>query len=128
MRVSHWMIGVILVAPMLAAAQTPQPQPPAQPKIATNELANFDRFLDSHPNVDRELRKNPSLINDPNYLSKHPDLRTFLSKHPNVQRDVTANPQRFMKAERKYDKKEDRAEEREERQAIKAAKKAAKQR
>lgn len=56
------------------------------------ELANFDRFLDSHPILERELESNPSLVNDANYVQSEPDLQIFLSHHPNVKAEVQRDP------------------------------------
>lgn len=56
------------------------------------EMANFDRFLDSHPILERELESNPSLVNDPNYVQSEPDLQIFLSHHPNVKAEIQRDP------------------------------------
>ncbi|MGH9733774.1 MAG: hypothetical protein ACRD8A_04190 [Candidatus Acidiferrales bacterium] len=61
---------------------------------ATREqLANFDRFLDTHPVLERELGSNPSLVNDPSYVQREPDLQIFLSHHPGVKAHLERNPQ-----------------------------------
>ena len=39
--------------------------------INRHELESFDGFLDSNPEVARELARNPSLIDDQNYVNKH---------------------------------------------------------
>lgn len=68
--------------------------PPEPESDATREdLANFDRFLDSHPILERELGSNPSLVNDPTYVQREPDLRIFLSHHPAVKATLEKNPQ-----------------------------------
>ena len=77
--------------------------------------------------MDRELRKNPALLNDPNYVANHPELKSFMSAHPGIQHEVAEDPKRFMKAESKYDKKEDKAERKEEKVAVKEARQASKQ-
>jgi hypothetical protein len=38
---------------------------------------DLDQYTSTHP----DLRANPSLMNDPNYLASHPDLRNFLADH-----------------------------------------------
>jgi phage-related protein len=57
------------------------------------ELANFDRFLDNHPILEQELGSNPSLVNDPNYVQREPDLQIFLSHHPAVKAQMERDPQ-----------------------------------
>ncbi len=64
------------------------------------------RFLDSHPNIDQDLRKNPRLVDDPNYISQHPELREFLAAHPAVREDLKEHPKAFMQREKKLDKRE----------------------
>src|ERR1051326_4402956 len=49
--------------------------------ITRAEVAGFDQFLDKHPAIDKELRNDPALIRNPEYLSRHPELREFLNLH-----------------------------------------------
>jgi len=50
----------------------------------------LDRFLDAHPEVEREVSGRPSLMSDPNYLRRHPELEAFLGSHPLVKADPRA--------------------------------------
>ena len=63
--------------------------------ITRQELQAFDRFLDSHPAIERDLQNKSSLINDPAYLSAHPELKDFLATHPQVREDIQQNPKRM---------------------------------
>jgi hypothetical protein len=80
------------------AAQNPNPD------ITRRELQNFDNFLDTHPAVDKELTKNPRLIEDPSYISAHPELKTFLADHPGVREEMKETPRFFMHREEQFDK------------------------
>lgn len=80
------------------------PRPAQDNDITRRELGNFDRFLDEHPNVAKELNNNPSVINDQGWLSKHPQLQTFLKNHPGVREEMKENPARFMQRERRYER------------------------
>lgn len=73
------------------AATTSQRAP--ETDATREELANFDRFLDTHPVLERELGSNPSLVNDPSYVQREPDLQIFLSHHPAVKAHLERNPQ-----------------------------------
>jgi phage-related protein len=88
-------LAALLVQPVFAAQKNSD--------ITHQELSNFDRFLDNHPAIDKELRKNPSLVNDPNYLSAHPQLKEFLEKHPGVREEIRENPNAFMNRERHFE-------------------------
>jgi len=72
--------------------------------ITRGELNNFDRYLDDHPNVARELRNNPNLINNPNYLAQHPSLQGFLKNHPGVNEEIRENPAQFMNRENRFER------------------------
>lgn len=85
--------------PAQARGQQNAATPPANAQFASpndatrEELANFDRFLDDHPILERELGSNPSLVNDPNFVRSEPDLKIFLSHHPAVQAQLQKDPQ-----------------------------------
>src|ERR1700723_639966 len=71
--------------------------------ITRRDLARFDQFLDSHREVAGELRHTPSLIDDPEYLQKHPELNTYLQEHPSVKQEISQRPDDFMRLEDRYD-------------------------
>lgn len=73
------------------------------PDLTRGELTNFDGFLDSHPDVSRQLDANPSLINDANYLKANPELQTYLTQHPQVREEITETPNYFMNRENRLD-------------------------
>lgn len=76
--------------------------------ITKSELKNWDDYVDKHPDVQRDLAKNPKLIDDPAYLSKHPHLEKYLEKHPNTREELAENPQMFLNRERRYEKAENK--------------------
>jgi hypothetical protein len=71
------------------------------------ELANFDRFLDSHREVSEQLRKDPSLVDNREFVKNHPALQTYLQDHPRVREEIKQDPKRFMQEEARYDRRED---------------------
>ena len=72
------------------------------------EMAQFDSFLDAHSDIDAQLRANPSLLNNAEYLEAHPQLQSFLSQHPQVQTQVGQNPSVLMEREKRFDANEAR--------------------
>lgn len=72
--------------------------------ITKAELQAFDTFLDGHPAIAADLRKNPSLVNDSSYLKRQPELASFLQSHPHAAEELKENPSAFMSAEGKYEK------------------------
>lgn len=70
------------------------------------EQARFDQFLDSHREIAEQLRKDPSLVNDPKFVKNHPPLQDYLKQHPGVSDALKDNPNAFMKQEDRYDRQE----------------------
>lgn len=68
------------------------------------ELANMDRFLDSHPEIAEQLTKDPSLIKNQQFVEKHPELQEFLQRHPGVREEFSENPAVFMRAEQRFER------------------------
>ena len=68
------MLCAVMAAPVLASAQTIQSE------------AEFQRYLANHP----KLQANPSLMSDPAYLAKHPNLALFLHDHPGIHNQARA--------------------------------------
>jgi len=84
-------------------SSTPQDRQAVQSDdITRRDLARFDQFLDSHREVANQLRKTPSLIDDPQYLQSHPELNTYLQDHPSVKQEISQQPNTFMRLEDSY--------------------------
>jgi len=76
--------------------------------ITRTELANMDRFMDSHPEIAEQLRKDPSLVDNKQFVQGHPALQEFLANHPGVREEYKENPNAFMHQEQRFDQREDR--------------------
>ena len=77
--------------------------------VTHGELANMDRFMDSHPEIAERLRKDPSLVNDKKFEQDHPALQQFLADHPGVREEYKENPNAFMHQEERFDQRQDSA-------------------
>ena len=71
-----------------------------------DELANFDHYLDSHRETAEQLRKDPSLVNNDEFLRNHPSLQSYLQQHPGVRTAIKQDPNSFMHQEARYDQYE----------------------
>jgi phage-related protein len=80
--------------------------------VTRGELANMDRFMDSHPEIAEQVRRDPSLVNNKQFVENHPDLQQFLAQHPGVREEYTENPNGFMRQEQRFDRREDQARDR----------------
>jgi len=96
------MVGLMVASLGMGSAALSAGNP--NPDITRQELQNFDNFLDTHPAIDSELTKNPRLIEDPVWVSAHPELKTFMSTHPGVREEMKETPRFFMHREEQFDK------------------------
>src|SRR5260370_885724 len=104
---------VSLFSLVTANAQQSQPQGGTQSATQDNdttrgELASFDRFMDAHPEIAEQLRRDPSLVKNEDFVRNHRDLQEYLQQHPGAREEITENPDRFMRQEQRYDRREDR--------------------
>jgi len=60
-------------------------------------IASFDTFLDANPSIEKDLKQNPSLLNDATYLANHPALQSFLAANPNSQQEIAEHPRVLQK-------------------------------
>jgi hypothetical protein len=97
-----------LGAPVNAQSASAQNTPALQGDDATRqELANFNRFLDSHPETAEQVRKDPSFVNNEDFLQHHPALQTYLQDHPAVREQIKTDPNAFMREESRYERHDD---------------------
>jgi hypothetical protein len=75
--------------------------------ITTNAVATANNYFDSHPDIAHKLAKDPSLIDNQQFVDNHPGMREYLHDHPNVKHEFKAHPNRFMKHERRFEKHHD---------------------
>ena len=73
------------------------------------ELARFDQFLDAHKETASQLRKDPSLVDNAQFLTEHPELRDYLQNHPQTKEAIQRDPNGFMRQETQYDRREDQS-------------------
>ena len=83
-------------APALAQSQAAMPVGQDSDDTTRRQLADFDHFLDKHPEVAEQLRRDPSLVNNEEFVENHRDLREYIQHHPEVREEISRNPNRFM--------------------------------
>ena len=124
----HWLATLALTtsiwaAPAIAQSQDttqpnmpPQGGTPAQPmprpdqdqdRLHRWQVAEFDQFLDRHPEIAEQLRHDPSLLSNANFVQNHPELQAFLKDHPAIQRDADQDPRALMRQEERFDRRDD---------------------
>jgi hypothetical protein len=108
----------VLVVPLSAqsqsapSAQSSSPATPDRDDATRRQLASFDKFLDSHPEIAEQVRKDPSLLDNKEFVQKHPELQQYLQDHPEIREEVGQNPNAFMHQEDRFDRHEDQGRDR----------------
>jgi phage-related protein len=110
--IQYWLATLALsallsVAPARAQSQNTMPQG-RDADLTRQQLAAFDQFLDSHPELAEQLRKDPSLVNNDQFVASHSELQRYLQDHPEVREDLNQNPNAVMHQEQRFDRREDR--------------------
>ncbi len=105
----NWVMPGVLGLALAGAAfaQAAPVRPPAgygDGDTTRGQIASFDGYLDNHPEVARELARNPGLVNNWQYMANHPGLRQYLANHPGVREELRENPRAFMVRERGYER------------------------
>jgi hypothetical protein len=106
-RKSGYLVAVMILMVCLGAVEAnarpgPQSTSKAMPSdaAATNaEFGDFMRFLESHPEVARDVVNNPDILSDHGYLGQNPSLARFLDNHPQVKDDPRAFVPQFLTRE-----------------------------
>jgi phage-related protein len=75
--------------------------------ITRAELVNMDRFMEAHPEIAEQIRKDPSLLDNKQFVDGHPALRDFLVQHPEIRQEVNDNPNYFMHDEERFARQQD---------------------
>lgn len=70
------------------------------------ELASFNQFLNNHHEISEQVRKDPSLVDNDEFVKHHPDLQTYLRDHQGVRDQLRDNPNGFLQAEARSDNHE----------------------
>jgi len=76
------------------------------PDLTRQQVGTMDQFMDKNPEIGRDLWRNPSLVNNAEYLEAHPQLQAFLNQHPNVKEEFAENPRYFMNQENGFERQE----------------------
>jgi hypothetical protein len=71
--------------------------PPVNPRVAIRRaLREFDQFLDRHPSLEEQLRRDPPLAASATFLARNPEFADFLRANPNVPGGLKIYPRYFL--------------------------------
>ena len=61
-----------------------------------DQIGAFSQVKASDPAVVDKLARNPKLVTEDAFVSKHPALQQYLEKYPMARDDIAANPGNYM--------------------------------
>ena len=61
-----------------------------------DQLSAFGQLTASDSALANKLARNPSLVNDEGFVSRHPALQQYFEKFPNAREDIAANPGNYL--------------------------------
>ena len=59
-------------------------------------LRDFGNVKQSDPKVATDIARNPEVVANSGYVSKHPSLHAFLEKYPDARNEIVSNPGNFV--------------------------------
>ena len=59
-------------------------------------LREFNSVKDGDPKIATDIARNPEVVQNADYVGKHPALVAFLDKYPNARGEIVANPGNFV--------------------------------
>jgi hypothetical protein len=61
-----------------------------------DQLSAFGQVTANDPALARKLARNPSLVNDDEFVNQHPALKQYFEQFPNAREDIVANPGNYL--------------------------------
>lgn len=104
-------IRLVVAAVVLLGVGITRPALAYDDEVSWDAARRFDRFLDDHPWVARDLQRDPTLANDDGYLDEHRSLHEFLDDHPDVRRELRQDPYAVLRREHRIVREERRERE-----------------
>ncbi len=68
--------------------------------VTPAQVAEFDRFLDQHPRMEKLLAQHPQLLRHPDFHKNYPELHEYMKRHPGINRSDELKSGGFRKRER----------------------------
>jgi hypothetical protein len=88
--------GSLCLSPVAFADRDYSRSSYSEDQVSGKDLFSFERYLDSHDETARALRRNPDLINDRQFVRDHDALKDWLDDHPDAAEAIRADPHRYL--------------------------------
>ena len=87
---SRGVIVLLMMFCLCSSAASGSPRLQQTTNDASGELEDFGKFLEDYPSIVLDLRRDPSLVTDADYLAQHSELKEFLETHPGLEEAVSS--------------------------------------
>lgn len=67
------------------------------------DAVQLRQFMDSHPEIAEQVRKDPSLLDNRTFVKNHPALQGFYQEHAGIRSEVAQDPDAFMRRGNDFD-------------------------
>ncbi|HEY6293143.1 MAG TPA: hypothetical protein VI455_16450 [Terriglobia bacterium] len=64
--------------------------------VDQTQTKSYDDFMHSHPQVAEQVKKDPSLANNAEFIQSHPQYEQYLKDHPDIKTDLQQHPEHFL--------------------------------
>jgi hypothetical protein len=64
--------------------------------------ANYDEYMEHHPEVWQEVAGNPALVQNHEWMEKHPEFQEYLAHHPNALQKFKEHPHAYQGKGRQF--------------------------
>jgi hypothetical protein len=70
-------------------------EPADESDIDVAQLRTWSEFASEHAQIAHAIAHKPSVLRDPSFLNRHPELVNFFQEHPDIQEAMLENPGNF---------------------------------
>lgn len=60
------------------------------------QISEYHGFMREHPKASTQIRENPRLVYDNKFLKSHPEVERFLKKRPELREEIARRPGRVF--------------------------------
>jgi hypothetical protein len=57
-----------------------------------DQIDEYHGFMTDHPTASTQIRENPQLVYDNKFLKSHPEVERFLKRHPELRQEIARRP------------------------------------
>lgn len=88
--------GPVIVEKHGDTTTEPEFKPAGTTNLNIQMMKDFSSVKQNDPELAPQLGSNPSLVENQDFVQKHPALQAFLDKYPDARQELESNPGNFL--------------------------------